>query len=89
MRSLGFTDTFFETPLETAYGDKLTFNARVTDLVKILAVSSQLHTPLMLAPAVAFCCGTKLHISEWPFIVASLRYTCALRMVSDEHLEVA
>ena len=43
----------------------------------------------MLATSVAFCCETKLHISEWPFIVGSIRYTCALIMMSDQHLDVA
>ena len=28
----------------------------------------------------------KLHISEWPFIVASLRHTCAIFMLSNQHL---
>ena len=31
----------------------------------------------------------KMHISEWPFIVDSLRHTCALIMMSDQHLDVA
>ena len=30
-----------------------------------------------------------MHISEWPFIVDSLRYTCALIMMSHQHLDVA
>ncbi len=28
----------------------------------------------------------KLHILEWPFIVASLRHTCAIIMLSNQHL---
>ncbi len=27
----------------------------------------------------------KLHILEWPFIVASLRHTCAIIMLSNQH----
>ncbi len=30
----------------------------------------------------------KLHILEWPFIVASLRHTCAIIMLSNQHLDV-
>ncbi len=30
----------------------------------------------------------KLHISEWPFIVASLRHTCAIIMLSNQHLDL-
>lgn len=31
----------------------------------------------------------KLHISEWPFIVGSLRHTCALINVSNQHRDMA
>ncbi len=30
----------------------------------------------------------KLHILEWPFIVASLRHTCAIIMLSNRHLDM-
>ena len=30
----------------------------------------------------------KLHISEWPFIVASLRHTCAIFILSNQHLDM-
>ncbi len=30
----------------------------------------------------------KLHILEWPFIVASLRHTCAIIMPSNQHLDM-
>ncbi len=30
----------------------------------------------------------KLHIFEWPFIVASLRHTCAIIMLSNQHLDM-
>ncbi len=30
----------------------------------------------------------KLHILEWPFIVASLRHTCAIIMSSNQHLDM-
>ena len=31
----------------------------------------------------------KLHISEWPFIVARLRHTCAIFMLSNQHLDMS
>ncbi len=30
----------------------------------------------------------KLHILEWPFIVVSLRHTCAIFMLSNQHLNM-
>ncbi len=30
----------------------------------------------------------KLHILEWPFIVASLWHTCAIIMLSNHHLNI-
>ncbi len=30
----------------------------------------------------------KLHILEWPFLVASLRHTCAIIMLSNQHLDM-
>ncbi len=30
----------------------------------------------------------KLHILEWPFIVASLRHNCAIIMLSNQHLDM-
>ncbi len=34
------------------------------------------------------CCVIKLHILEWPFIVSSLRHTCAIIMLSNQHLDM-
>lgn len=31
---------------------------------------------------------TKPHISEWPFIVASLRHTCVIIVLSNQHLDI-
>ncbi len=44
--------------------------------------------PLKLATSVALYCVIKLHILEWPFIVASLRHTCAVIMLSNQHLDL-
>ncbi len=30
----------------------------------------------------------KLHILEWAFIVASLRHTCVIIMLSNQHLDM-
>uniref|UniRef100_A0A3B3I0W7 Cytokine receptor family member B16 n=1 Tax=Oryzias latipes TaxID=8090 RepID=A0A3B3I0W7_ORYLA len=49
----------------------------------------QLHAPSKLATSVALCCVIQLKISEWPFIVASLRHTCAIIMLSNQHLDMA
>ncbi len=51
-------------------------------------LESQLHAPSKLATSVALCCVIKLHILEWPFIVASLRHTCAIIMLSNQHLDM-
>ena len=32
--------------------------------------------------------SVKLHILEWTFVVASLRHTCAIIMLSNQHLNV-
>ncbi len=44
--------------------------------------------PLKLATSVALCCVIKLHILEWPFIVASLRHTCAIIMLCNQYLDM-
>ncbi len=56
--------------------EKLTFDSRATALEDIPAVSMPL------------CCVIKLHILEWPFIVASLRHTSAIIMLSNQHLDM-
>ncbi len=44
--------------------------------------------PQNLRHIVALCCVIKLHILEWPFIVATLRHTCAIIMLSNQHLDM-
>ncbi len=53
-----------------------------------LLSACQLHAPSKFATSVALCCVIKLHILEWPFIVASLRHTCAIIMLSNQHLDM-
>ncbi len=48
----------------------------------------QLHAPSKLAASVALCCVIKPHILDWSFIVASLRHTCAIIMLSNQHLDM-
>jgi len=38
--------------------------------------------------SVALCFVIKLHISKCPFIVGSLRHTCAIFMLSNQHLDM-
>ncbi len=84
---VGCTAKFSETPLETAYGREMN--------IQFIGNSSgghsysqhaNMHAPSKLATSVALCCVLKLHILEWPFIVASLRHTCAIIMLSNQHL---
>ncbi len=53
-----------------------------------LQSTCQLHAPSKLTTSVALYCEIKLHILEWPFIVASLRHTCGIIMVSNQHLDM-
>ncbi len=59
--------------------DKWSFSSWATGLVDIPAVSM---------PIARLCCVIKLHILEWPFIVTSLRHTCAIIMLSNQHLDM-
>ncbi len=85
MSPVGCTAKFSETPLETAYCREMN--------IQFTGNSSGGHScsqhancmlPSKLATSVALCCVIKLHILEWPFIVASLRHTCAIIMLSNQ-----
>ncbi len=82
MRPVGCTAKLSETPLKTAYGREI--NIQFTGN----SSGGQLHAPSKLATSVELCCVIKLHILEWPFIVASLRHTCAIIMLSNQHLDM-
>ncbi len=68
--------------------EKLTFNSRATALVDIPAVSMPIARSLKNLRHLWHCAVIKLHILEWPFIVASLRHTCAIIMLSNQHLDM-
>ncbi len=53
-----------------------------------LQSACQLHAPSKLAKSVALCCVIKLRILEWPFILANLRHTCTIIMLSNQHLDM-
>ncbi len=81
VRPVGCTAKFSETPLETAYSREM--NIQFTG-----HSCSQHAICMLLRNIVALCCVIKLHILEWPFIVASLRHTCAVIMLSNQHLDM-
>ncbi len=67
--------------------DHLKPNSTIYSLITITAPASQ-QTPQLQKRPVALCCVIKLHILEWPFIAASLRHTCAIIMLSNQHLDM-
>ncbi len=89
VRLVGCTAKFSEAPLEMTYGremsNKFTGNSSGGHSC---SQHASLHAPSKLATSVALCCVIKLHILEWPFIVASLRHTCAIIMLSNQHLDM-
>ncbi len=76
VRPVGCTAKFSETPLETAYGRETNIQFTGNNSGGYSCKSAcQLHPPSKHATSVALCYVIKLHIFEWPFIVASLRHT--------------
>ncbi len=77
---VGCTTKFSEMPL--AYGREINIKFTGNSSGGHSCMSAcQLHAPSKLATSVALCCVIKLHILVWPFIVASLRHTCAIIML--------
>ncbi len=76
VRLVGCTAKLSETPLEMA-----SQNCRWQS-------ECQLHAPSKIVTSVTLFCLIKLHILEWPFVVASLRHTCAIIMLSNQYLDM-
>ena len=53
-----------------------------------LQSACQLHAPSKHETFVAFCCQTKLHILECPFIVPSTRCTCVMIMLINQLVDM-
>ncbi len=87
LRLWGCTAKFSETPLVTAYGREM--NIQFTGNSSGGHSCSQ-HANYSLPQILRHLwhCAIKLHILEWPFIVASLRHTCAIIMLSNQHLDM-
>ena len=70
--------------------EKLTFNSRATPLVDIPAVSMTIARSLKTCDICGIVLSDKTaHFTvEWHFIVASLRHTCAIIMLSNQHLDM-
>ncbi len=74
MRPVGCTAKFSETPLDMAYGIEMNIQFMSNSSGEHSCMSTcRLHAPSKLATSVALCYAIKLHILEWPFIVASLK----------------
>ncbi len=88
VRPFGCTAKFSETPLETAYGREM--NIQFTGNSSGGHSCSQ-HANCTLPQNLQHlwhCAVMILHILEWPFIVAILRHTCAIIMLSNQHLDM-
>ncbi len=88
VRLVGCTAKFSKTPLEAANGREM--NIQFTGNSSGGHSCSQ-HANCMLPRNLRHlwhCAVIKLHILEWPFIVANLRHTCAIIMLSNQHLDM-
>ena len=80
VRPVGCTAKFSKTLLEMAYCREINIQFMSNSSGGMLVASK-------LATSVSLCCVILLHILELPFIVASLKHTCAIIMLI-KHLDV-
>ena len=84
VRPIECTAKFSEMHSETTYGREMNF--------QFMGSSSRGHAnstlPQNLQQLWALRCVIKLYILEWPFIMASLRHTCAIIILSNQHLDI-
>ena len=86
---LGWCGYTWSAIMKTAYGRETEHSIHRQQLWwTFLQSACQLHVILKLATSVALCCVIIVHMSEWPFIVASLMHTCAIFMLSNQHLDM-
>ncbi len=88
VRPVGCNAKFLKRIWRRAYGREMNIHFHGQHLWwTFLQSACQVH-----APSNCDICGIvlcdKLHILEWPFIVASLRHTCAIIMLSNQHLDI-
>ena len=83
VRPVGCTAKFSE----TANGREMNIQFTGNSLVDIPAVTMPIARSLKLATSVALCCVIKVHLLEWPLIVTSLRHSCAIIILSNQHLD--
>ncbi len=88
VRPVGCTAKFSEMPLETAYGREM--NIQFTGNSSGGHSCGQ-HANCRSLKTCDICgivlCDKTAHL-EWPFIVASLRHTCAIIVLSNQHLDL-
>ncbi len=69
--------------------EKLTLNSLATALVDIPGASMPIARSLTTGDICGIVLCDKTAHLEWPFIVASLRHTCAIIMLSNQHLDMS
>ncbi len=85
VRPVVCTAKFSETPLETTYSREMSIQFRGNSSC---GHSCSLHANCTLPQNLRHLWHCAVHILEWPFIVASLRHTCAIIMLSNQHLDM-
>ncbi len=88
VRLVGCTAKFSEMPLEMAYGREMNIPFKSNSSGEHFCSQHANCTLPQFSTSVILCCVIKLHILGWPFIVACLRHTCAIIMLSNQHLDM-